>query len=115
MFLGVLCTVCLLEHNGGTMGLEYGPMLKNQLAMVRDIKEKSLHSHRISLSRLPWHKHILPRGIGFLFDFEMKNNPPLRDEAVKTKDTLPVVIGYSGPPHSGFIQAFYPDEEKKEP
>lgn len=117
MFLGVLCTICLLERNGGTMGLEYGPMLKNQLAVVRDIKEKSVHSRHVSLRMLPWHKLILPRGIGFLFDFEMKNNPPLRDDAVKTKKTLPVVIGYSGPVYSGFIRAFYPEEkeEKKEP
>ena len=108
----LLCFLVLLERNGGSPGPKgYGPMLKNQLFVERVIRDEARHARYIQIMDIPEYLRADPMIIKFLSDFLMKNNPPVREKAVKTMEGIPVRIVLSGPPGTGFIRAEPAEEE----
>ena len=108
----LLCFIVLLERNGGSPGPKgYGPMLKNQISVVRDIEDAGQHAMHLGIQIETEALLHQSRSVNFLFDFSIKNDPPVRRKAVKTIDTLFVRIEQTGPPGTGFIRASFEAEE----
>lgn len=106
MASGLLCFIILLERNGGSPGPDgYGPMLKNQLSVIRTIQEAGRHARFVDLEIDPETLQLDPMIIRFLSDFLMKNDPPIREEAVKTREEIIVRIVRGGSPGTGFLRA----------
>ena len=106
MASGLLCLIILLERNGGSPEPDgYGPMLKNQLSVIRTIQEAGRHARFVDLEIDPEELHPDPMTLKFLSDFLMKNDPPIREEAVKTRESVTVRVIRGGPPGTGALRA----------